>query len=297
MWDQWRNWADKRAISFFQSAEWAETLVRNYPFYRPEPVMGKTYFLPLLRRRRFGWLSDSLYGMPMMTTGGVLTEEGDFEKAWSEVGESLLRKQVGNIVLTLPAKESRVPYLEGWIRVEATTHLIDLSPGWETVYSRFNKSCKEAIRRAIRLGVQISREENEIGIETHWSLIRTQFEKWNPDPPITPALIRDLAKLRQTRLYVARIDGHAVLSMLSFVYGGEIFLWQSARSLEDFPPGTSNLLTSTLFREACESGLRTANFGGSVGDSKIERYKEAYGAVKTPFAILKRTHPLIKPFR
>ncbi len=293
MWDRWRNWAKQYGISFFQSAEWAETLVHHYPFYRPEPIDSDDCFLPLLRQRRFGWLSDSLYGMPFMSTGGLLTSEENRSGAWATVSGQIKKKQVGSIVLCLPPQSPPPPELQGFEVIEQATHLIDLSEGWETTHSRFNKSCKEAIRRAERLGVQVAREENEAGVEDHWALISQQFEKWKPNPALTRAFIHDLVRLPQSRLYLARVEERAVLSMLAFEFGGEIFLWQSAKTQQDFPPGTSNLLTSTLFREASEAGTEAANFGSSLGNPKIERYKEAYGAVKTPYLILKKKNPIL----
>jgi hypothetical protein len=187
--------------------------------------------------------------------------------------------------------------MKGFQQWEESTHLIDLSGGWDRVYSRFNKSCKEAIRRADRLGVTVSREENESGISAHWDLIQGQFEKWEPSPPLKIEWIRDLVGLPQSRLYVARRESRPLLSLLAFVGGGEIFLWQSAKVGEGFSPGASNLLTSELLREACEEGIQTLNYGASLGNPRIESYKESYGAVKTSFAILKRVHPLISRFR
>ncbi|MCA9424037.1 MAG: GNAT family N-acetyltransferase [Candidatus Omnitrophica bacterium] len=297
MWNQWRNWAERYATSFFQSAEWAETLIRHYPFYHPEPIHSENYFLPLIRHKRWGWISDSLYGMPLMSTGGLLAADGDREEGWRRTLAILARKQVGTTVLSLPTATGPVTPPDGFQSLEESTHLIDLRPGWDSVYSGFKKSCKEAIRRAGRLGVEVQREENPEGVEAHWSLITGEFEKWRPNPPITREFIKDLVNLPQARLYLALVEDRPVLSLLSFVYGGELFLWQSAKASIEFPPGTSNLLSSTLFREACEEGVQTVNYGTSLGNRSIEKYKESYGAVKTPYMILKRVHPFVRWIR
>lgn len=290
MWDRWRTWADRRAVSFFQSAEWAEALVRHYPFYRPEPIETSRFFLPMIRHHRLGWLSDSLYSMPFMTTGGLLAEEGDEVEAWRSAIETLSRKSVGSVVLSLPPRTEIRDDLRGFRKLSAHTHLIDLSEGWEAVYSRFRKSCKEAIRRAERQGVGIHVATHPADLEVHWRLIEPLFPKWRPNPPIKRAFLEDLVGLPQARLYIARVGDRSVLSLLAFVQGGEIFLWQSARTETDFPPGASNLLTARILEDACREGCRLLNFGGSIGESKIERYKEAYGAVRTPWTVLKRVH-------
>lgn len=291
MWDRWRTWADRRAVSFFQSADWAEVLVRHYPFYRPEPIETNRFFLPMIRHHRQGWLSDSLYSMPFMTTGGLLAEEEDETDAWRSAIETLSRKSVGSVVLSLPPRTEIRDDLRRFRRLSAHTHLIDLSGGWETVYSRFKKSCREAIRRAERQGVAVHVENDPEGLEVHWRLIEPLFPKWRPNPPILRPFLEDLVKLPQTRLYLARVEGRPVLSLLAFIQGGEIFLWQSARTETEFPPGASNLLTARLMEDACSEGCRLLNFGGSLGESKIESYKEAYGAVRTPWSVLKRVHP------
>jgi hypothetical protein len=129
-------------------------------------------------------------------------------------------------------------------------------------------------------------------VEAHWAIVRDQFAKWKPTPEPTLEFVREASQCEYGRMYQAVQNGGVVVSLLAFAYAGELFFWQGARSV-NCPKGANNLLFSEVIRSACEDGFKTVNFGGSIGDSGIERFKEDFGAVKTPYAILRRTHPLV----
>jgi lipid II:glycine glycyltransferase (peptidoglycan interpeptide bridge formation enzyme) len=133
-------------------------------------------------------------------------------------------------------------------------------------------------------------------VEAHWAIVRDQFAKWKPTPEPTPEFVRDASQCEYGRMYRAVQNGEVVVSLLAFAYAGELFFWQGARST-NCPKGANNLLFSEVIRSARVDGIRTVNFGGSLGDSGIERFKEDFGAVKTLYAILKRTHPLVNLVR
>ena len=288
----WAEWADSHAVSFFQTPTWGALLQEHFPEYTPAPVQSESFFIPLMRRHRWGWLSDSVYGMPMMTTGGVLAESLQEKDFWEGIFDSLARIQAGTMVLSFPVGVSLPASPQGFTLETATTHILDLSGGWEETWQGFDRDCRTAVRKAQRSGVLFKRVEGIAAVEAHWEIVRNQFAKWKPDPEPTFEFVRDASQCECGLLYQALYEGKAVVSLLAFFCAGEVFFWQGARSV-DCPKGANNLLFSEAVRSACEEGFATINFGGSLGDRGIERFKEDFGAVKTPYAILKRTHPLV----
>jgi len=296
--DRWRDWETRGGrSSFFQSANWADLLVRHFPRYSPAPVETESLFIPLIRHKRCGWLTDSLYGMPMMTTGGIFTREPLTEVLWNEVLSLLAGIKVGTVVVSLPVGVEPPAPSHGFQRKTATTHLLSLENGWEEIWRRFDRHCRTEVRKALKLGVTFRRDESPEAVEAHWNLVSAQFDKWKPDPKPTKEFVREAVELPEGRLYQAWTEDRLVVSLLAFVDAGEIFFWQGARTGTDFPKGANNLLFSEVIRLSCEENLRVVNFGASLGNRSIERFKEDFGALKTEYTILKRTHSLVKFLR
>jgi len=290
----WEEWASAHATSFFQTVEWARLLEKHFPQYTPAPVWSDSFFVPLMRHRRWGGITDSLYGMPMMTAGGIWTDGVPTKALWRDVCRRLAGLKVGTLAISFPPGVEPLENVGPFVRETTTTHVLQTEGDWDCTWRNFDKGCREAVRRARRLGVECKREETESAVTDHWEVVRSCFEKWKLDPQPTYEFVRDAARSPHGRLFQAVREGEVVVSLLAFLYREELFFWQGARAAGKCPPGANNLLYAEVIRTACERGCRTANFGGSLGVRGIEKFKEEFGARKVPFTILKRSHPAIR---
>ena len=250
-----------------------------------------------MRFRRFGGITDSLHGMPMMTPGGVLSDGPLGGAQWDAVYSSLAGVSHGSLTISFPVGITPENVPAGFELERATTHVLSLDPGWEAIWKGFDRHHRTSVRRARKLGVVVRRETGGAAVRDHWDLITPQFGKWKPNPTPSFEFIRDACQVPEAWLYVARQGERAVVSLLAFAYKKEVFLWQTARTERDYPHGASNLLKADLIREACEAGYEVVNFGGSLGNPGIEKYKEAFGASKVSYSILKRSHPLVRKLK
>lgn len=295
--ETWKSRSENCAESFFQTADWASLLVRHFPQYRLAPIETKDFFIPLIRERRYGWFSDSLYGMPMMTRGGVLAEKTLGKTDWEGVYSTLMERGVGTVVISTPPF-GNPPIPSNRIRTSTgSTHVVHLEGGWPDVESRFERRCRKAIRRAGEEGVEVSRDRSDQAAHAHWELIRSRFEEWKPNPKMTYEFIRDCVQYPNGRLYLARKKDRTVGTVLGFASRSELFLWQGSRAREEYPIGTENLLIARMIEDACAEGIRTVDLGASLGDPGIEKFKESFGAEKTEYTILKWTHPFLRLFK
>ncbi len=289
----WRHWQECSVATFFQTYEWACLLSRHFPFLEPAPLAGEGWFIPLMRHRRWGWLSDSLYGMPFMTPGGVLRDHELEEREWIHLFEALRRRWVGTMAIVLTPENSAPPH-EGFSQETLTTHIVDLSGGWDAVWSRYDRKARTATRKAALLGVTTRVGKGEQDVRCHWEIVRSHFTDWKPEPEPTFDFIRDAALSTAGRLYLAEHEGQVVGSVLVLAYGQEVFFWQGARLPQSRLPGLTNLLYSRVLQEACEQGYRRANLGASLGIEKIEFFKDSLGGRAVPYTVLKRVHPWLR---
>lgn len=289
----WREWESQSACSFFQTYEWASLLDRHFPFLEPFPVACESWFIPLMRSRRWGWLSDSLYGMPFMTPGGILREHELDGDEWHQLFEELRWRQVGTIAIVL-TPEDAAPEHEGFSQETLTTHLVDLTGGWEAVWARYRQKARTATRKAELLGITIRPGEGEEDIHHHWEIVKAHFGEWEPKPEPTFEFVNDAAKSAAGKLYLAEHEGMVVGSVLVFSSGQETFFWQGARLPDCSLPGISNLLYSKVLQDACEHGFARANLGASLGNPRIEAFKQSLGGQKVPCTVIKRVHPCLR---
>jgi hypothetical protein len=292
----WRQWQDRSASTFFQTFEWASLLSRHFKFLEPSPLTGEGWFIPLMRRRRWGGFSDSLYGMPFMTPGGILRDHELGALEWGQVFAAVCQRHAGTVAIVLTPGDT-VPPQEGFTQEVHTTHVVDLEGGWEAVWARYRQKARTAARKAGLLGITIRSGTGDQDIRSHWEIVRSHFPDWKPDPEPTSEFVRDAASLPMSRLYLAEHQRVAVGSVLVFVFGKEVFFLQGARLPQSSLPGVSNLLYSKVLEDACAQGFERANLGASLGNRRIEAFKESLGGRKVPYMVLKRVHPWLRLLR
>ncbi|NUN96813.1 MAG: GNAT family N-acetyltransferase [Candidatus Omnitrophica bacterium] len=291
--DAWREWGNREPVPFFQTLEWAELIARHCPRYELCPIAGSGFLIPLMRQRRWRGLADSYYGLPLMTSGGVLLEREADQAIWTRAYQALSDLRAAALTVVFPPGESPPP--SDWFEwEEGSTHLIPLEGGWESVWARFLQRGRTATRKAETVGVVARRDHSETAMQAHWEIIRSHLPEWGLDPAPTPDLVRDALRTSAGRLYLAEHEGRVVVTVLVFARGREVFFWQGARVAADPPPGATNLLYARVLEDACAEGIERANLGASLGNPDIEKFKESLGGVKTPFRILKKTHSLVK---
>jgi hypothetical protein len=81
------------------------------------------------------------------------------------------------------------------------------------------------------------------------------------------------------RIWVARLDGEPVASMITIVGGRHANFWRGySRKELAGPTRANNLLQRLAIEDACDAGCRFYNFGESGGVAALERFKQTMGA-------------------
>jgi hypothetical protein len=294
--EQWKEWGEKYAISFFQTYQWAELITRHFSCLELFPIGNEKFLIPLVKKHRLGAITDSYYGMPFMTTGGILSEKPLDESGWMNLQALLRSLKAGVVTIVFSPHDIITPPVEIPFLSE-TTHVIDLASGWEKVWKGYTQTGREKTRKAVRLGVTIHQDKSEQSIQHHWNIISNRFEEWNLKPEPTIGFVRDAITTPKSKLYIAEYQGEITATVLVFAHGKEVFLWQGARNKGIKVMGAVNLLYTRVIEDACSAGFQKVNLSGSLGNPRLEYFKKSFGAVKVPVPILKITHPLIQCVR
>lgn len=178
-------------------------------------------------------------------------------------------------------------------------HVIDLSGGYDAVAGRFKSNAGTYIRRAQRMGVEISVGSGAEQIDAFYGLLEQSFTRW-AHKQHEPAL---LARLRgaqrdprskfatmadrlgnRFRLYVARWEGKPIAAILVLM-GHQAHYTRGA--MNEGPAGetrASYLLQATAIEDACRLGCTYYHMGETGSSSSLAQFKSRFGAVGTAYA-------------
>lgn len=170
------------------------------------------------------------------------------------------------------------------------THRLDLTKGWDDIKTEWEKG-KSGIARKNRKardnGVSVFPAQYPEEWKEYYELYLQNTQRWNPPPSVIyPFRLFDdiragekhyatlwLAYSREENLAAGAL---CLYSKTSCVY------WNGASSADHLNLRPMNLLISTIIKDAIKRGLTFFDFNPSGGVAGVERFKESFGAVKTP---------------
>ncbi len=299
--------------TLFLHPRWMEAITAAYPRYRPLWLVagdeGRTLgILPLVRYRRLGL--DQYLSMPFGTHGGPVLDPEAGRLTVSALAKGWRRLTRGGRVLRFeltvfdPPPEMRAALAAPLGRdfQEFRTHIIDLSLGFDVLWSRrYHKNTRNCVRVAEKAGVTVAVERGPEAVEVLCRLHADQAAHWEGIQPHPREAVARVVEVMgdDARIYVARDrDGAPLTAALNLEHADrEVHPWMSGSAPESRPVRAYHLLMSTAIREACERGRATWNFGGSGGNEKIEFFKSTFGAEAVPVLRIHRTAGWLKRLR
>ncbi len=282
--------------TFFSGPRWMDALTRAYPAYRPGFLVareGKAVagVLPFVRLRKYG-LSQIL-SLPFGTHGGPIlaadAPPGTAPALARAFGRrvrlpSVLRYEM-MVYDPTPARRAALAPVFGRVFQEFRTHVVDLTPGFEEIWTRrYDKNTRNCVRVAERAEVTAGEERGPEAVDILYRFHLEQSEGW---PGIRPHPREALAAVAGSlgegaRIYVARVQGEPVAAVLFLENEEEVHPWVSGASEESRPVRAFHYLLNRALRDACDRGRLRWNFGASGGNPGIEKFKESFGARPVP---------------
>jgi CelD/BcsL family acetyltransferase involved in cellulose biosynthesis len=178
-----------------------------------------------------------------------------------------------------------------WERLEQTTHVIDIAPGfddlWNTVVDRQRK---KRTRRAERLGVTVRRAASDHDVESYYRIYSQRVDDWGGGIRYPKRLFTELLDRAgdAARLYVAEHDGKIVGGHFNFYFRKTVTAWNGMTTPESnhLQPGT--LLYIHCLKDACAEGFEAYNLGGSLNKQSLIDFKESLGGISHTYSQYRR---------
>lgn len=280
----------------FQTAAWVQAVAADQDIdYRfcalaVERPAGPLYLPGALRHR---------FGLPIfeaMPLGGaspwLAATPPDAEAQLAGYRAALTARHWLKIALVLPPQaDPALPTPDGQAATLHHTHLLQLSPDADLLFSRFGKHLQGQLRRSAD-HYQTERQDGAGAAEYH-RVYRQGSARWSNRPPrlYGERFFQVLGDGGIADFWFARHQGQAVAAAVFLKGREEVFYFGSG--LLDSPLKSSPMdkLMWQALRHYGQQGYALLNLGASSGLEGVCRFKEKFGASRIAYLALERHLP------
>jgi hypothetical protein len=284
------------SAGFFQHPRWMNAICKAYPRFRPiclvaeedGVVVGVTSVVEI---ERFGL--REVVSMPFGTHGGPVLSPEATPQAVKELNRCFVRRLRGprtfryEMTLLDPSqilKDDMQGRLGGDL-IPGTSMILDLSPGAEELWNRYDQRLRRSVRIASRSEVVVREEKGPDGLDAFFQLYRNQAQTWeltwHHSREALGVLVNELAP--DVKIWVAGLPDRDLCAQLTLYHQHrEVNLWLSGALPESRPLAAFHYMLHTGVQDAARRGYRVCNFGTSMGDDGVDRFKKAFGTVGHP---------------
>jgi hypothetical protein len=238
---------------------------------------GARALFPLVRVRRRLAAMTMLLGMPLGLEGTPIALTGSLGP---EHVRALFEELDACGSLTLHGGAGGSPPRESDDGEQLTTHVLDLRPGFDAVWTgSFTSKNRNMVRKAEKNGLQIARATSQDRADDYYDIYAAASERWGYDaPPYPRALFRALLASGHAELWLAHDEEGPVSGALLLAGSEDLLYWSGATVPGKQALAPSNALLSEAIRDACARGVGWLDFGASVGLPGVEKFKQSFGA-------------------
>jgi hypothetical protein len=189
----------------------------------------------------------------------------------------------------------------GAVQLPRTSHLLDLSGGFEAVWAhQFSGSARRAVRKAERASVTVQKDTTGGLIAEFDRLYRLSVRRWAQQQHEPLWLANFRARRRdparkfsavaaafpgRCRVWVASVSERPAAAIVTLQLGEHVVYWRGAMDKELAGPVRANdLLHRLAIEQAISDGARWYHWGDSLPGSGLARFKESFGAVPVDYA-------------
>ena len=279
--------------TYFHTTAWAGCMAETFPGFTAEALGctladGTPVVLPCVvkkKKRLLRQVSDYKSMEPGVYGGFIaprLLAPQEIEKL--AAAALRLKGSSGRIVET-PWQPLHLP--GPFISKKLSTHIVELSPDFETLHKQFSRGQKSNLSQARRKQVTVRRAATEVDIDAYFSLYLETVKRWGDTAGAvySKELFMKLFKMQDRHIIftLAEAESRIVAGIIALAWGRTIIYWHGAALQEFFKCYPNNLLHAELMAWGCAKGFKLYDMGPSAGLEGVARFKESFGAQARDF--------------
>ena len=235
------------------------------------------------------------YSLPFDTYGGPVTAQPNGPVSFERVVEPL-----GNASARVVDFGSRMASSNGSAR-RVSSHVVDLSAGYEAAATRYSDSNRRLIRQAQDHGVHVEAVNHASQLRAFHSMHLRTVARHGARPlphAFFDAVFASLAPANLATFYLARHDGHVVAGNLVLRHGDRSYDWMWVYDDRYLQLRATNLMIDRAVRDEADRGARLLNLGASPNDHLGSvRFKQSFGATPFEYTVYAHTGRLVATAR
>ena len=297
--DEWNDLVERTPYaSAYHLWEWGEALSSTYGYQKyyltathNHEVVG-LFPLVHVKSRIFG---SRLISVPFCEYGGPLADPGLDDQETQLVIEALL-DATDKLARTLKVQyvETRNPSLEvtrdsitvkGYRNVRRyVTFRVNLAMELEELWSNLHKKTRNAIRKAMKRGVEAKDVKGTEELESYYQLY-LQTQRRHGTPPHSYTLFERLHDAfgvkGKIKMLLAEYRGRPIAGVMTFNHDKTIFWWNNVTDTKHRSLNPTNLLLWNMFEWGVQNGYHTLDLGRTRKGTTVYRFKSGWGGRET----------------
>ncbi len=235
------------------------------------------------------------YSLPFDTYGGPVTARPNGPVSFEGTVAPL-----GNASARVVDFAARMASSNGAAR-RATSHVVDLSRGYEAAAARYSESNHRLIRQARDHGVRIDVVEDASHVRAFHALHLRTVARYSARPlprAFFEAAFASLVPAGLATFYLARHEGHVVAGNLVLRHRASSFDWMWVYDDRYLHLRSTNLMIDRAICDEAARGSRELNLGASPNERLGSvRFKQSFGAEPFEYTVFAHTGRLVAAAR
>ena len=231
------------------------------------------------------------YSLPFDTYGGPVTAHANGPVSFESVVEPL-----GNASARVVDFAAGMASVNGAART-VSSHVVDLSRGYQDAASRYSDSNQRLIRQAVDRGVSLAVVDDASQVQAFYAMHLRTVARHGARPlprAFFDAVFASLVPAGPATMYLARHEGTVVAGNLVLRYRDRSYDWMWVYDDRHLHLRATNLMIDRALRDEAARGSRFLNLGASPNDRLGSvRFKQSFGATPFPYTVYAHTGHLV----
>jgi lipid II:glycine glycyltransferase (peptidoglycan interpeptide bridge formation enzyme) len=274
---------DCSEATFFVTPDWLEVVEKTFGNKTATKLFefddGQKVVVPISLIGKQYWIFKHYISVPFHNYGGLFSNREISKVKVNQIIERLTENSTA-IVTMCPHPLSKVKYPDEYRNDKYSTHILDLTQGFESIWNNYND--RDQARKARKEGVTIRAGKSMDDFKIYYEMYLNSAKRWGFKESQPFKLFENLFKItgKKTKLWIARHE-EKDLAGIVLGYRKEIVVyWGGAFFYEYGRLRPNNFLLIEAIKDACEKGYKYFDFLPSAGIEGVEKFKASFGAEK-----------------
>ena len=271
---------NSRSSTSYHQSGWKNVVERTYghkPFYLfSEEDKRITGILPLFLIEDMFW-GKRLVSLPFASYGDICSENIDTSEGLLAEADGIMR-DLGARYVELRCRGNTAANNRP-VNDKYVTYVLKLSDGLDNIWRQMNQKRRNTIRKAQKYGLTV--ELAESGVQDFYALYARRMRELGT-PVHSCSFFKELKAEfpGSTKTMFVRYDGRLVAGLFLLLFNGTMLSGWSASLGEYLYYAPNDLLYWEATKYGCEHGFEYFDFGRSLRDTGIARFKKEWGGAE-----------------